>query len=147
VPAAPKKPLSATDQRLVNANASVDSAANEVRSIFEKRMVSRMEILMDGQVAFSYLSLDDFSECEAENSDAEALIDTLRSVRGVRAACILKERNGFVRGSLRAKDDDTDVAAMSAAAKDACHRAAAGFTLEVSLEEAIARVKDELSRL
>ena len=113
----------------------------------EQRMVSRMEILMDGQVAFSYLSLDDFSECEAENSDAEALIDTLRSVRGVRAACILKERNGFVRGSLRAKDDDTDVAAMARVLGGGGHRAAAGFTLEVSLEEAIARVKDELSRL
>ena len=46
VPAAPKKPLSAADQRLVNANAGVDSAANEVRSIFEKRMVFRMEALI-----------------------------------------------------------------------------------------------------
>ena len=62
VPAAPKKPLSATDQRLVNANASVDSAANEVRSIFEKRMVSRMEALVrqsmkDGRVEEAELYL------------------------------------------------------------------------------------------
>ena len=113
----------------------------------EQRMVSRMELLMDGNVAFSYITLADFAECGAENSDAEALIDTLRSVRSVRAACILKERNGFVRGSLRAKDDDTDVAAMARVLGGGGHRAAAGFTLEVSLEEAIARVKDELSRL
>ncbi|MDO4399561.1 MAG: DHH family phosphoesterase [Coriobacteriia bacterium] len=113
----------------------------------EHRMVSRMEILMDGQVAFSYITLADFTECGAENSDAEALIDTLRSVRGVRAACILKERNGFVRGSLRAKDDDTDVAAMARVLGGGGHKAAAGFTLEVSLEEAISQVKDELARL
>ena len=46
VPAAPKKPLSAVDQRLLDANASVENAADEVRSIFEKRMVSRIEALI-----------------------------------------------------------------------------------------------------
>lgn len=62
VPAAPKKPLSAADQRLVNANALVDDAANEVRALFEKRMVSRLEALVrqamkDGraEAADSYL--------------------------------------------------------------------------------------------
>ena len=58
----PKKPLSAVDQRLVNANAAVDDAANEVRELFEKRMVSRLEALVrqamkDGRMetADSYL--------------------------------------------------------------------------------------------
>ena len=46
VPAAPKKPLSAVDQRLLDANASVENAAEEVRTIFEKRMVSRIEALI-----------------------------------------------------------------------------------------------------
>ena len=46
VPAAPKKPLSAADQRLVNAAAAVDDAGDEVRSLFEKRMVSRMEAVI-----------------------------------------------------------------------------------------------------
>ena len=62
IPAAPKKPLSAVDQRLVNANAAVDDAANEVRELFEKRMVSRLEALVrqamkDGRMetADSYL--------------------------------------------------------------------------------------------
>jgi len=62
VPAAPKKPLSAADQRLANASALVDDAANEVRELFEKRMVSRLEALVrqaieDGraETADSYL--------------------------------------------------------------------------------------------
>ena len=62
VPAAPKKPLSAADQRLVNAKAAVDGAAEEVRKLFEKRMVSRLEALIrqaikDGrtETADSYL--------------------------------------------------------------------------------------------
>ena len=46
VPAAPKKPLSAVDQRLLDANTSVENAAEEVRSIFEKRMIARIEALI-----------------------------------------------------------------------------------------------------
>ena len=56
------KPLSAADQRLVNAKAAVDGAAEEVRKLFEKRMVSRLEALIrqamkDGrtETADSYL--------------------------------------------------------------------------------------------
>ena len=46
VPAAPKKPLSAADQRLADANAAVDDAANEVRNLFEKRIERRIEALI-----------------------------------------------------------------------------------------------------
>jgi phosphoesterase RecJ-like protein len=111
----------------------------------EQRMISRMEIMHEGQVAFSYITLTDFAECQAENADAEALIDTLRSVRGVRVACIMKERDGFVRGSLRAKDDDTDVASIARQLGGGGHRAAAGFTLVMPLEQAISQVKSLLA--
>ncbi|MDO4533179.1 MAG: DHH family phosphoesterase [Coriobacteriia bacterium] len=113
----------------------------------EQRMISGMEILHDGEIAFSVVTLDDFAACHAENADAESLIDTLRSVRGVRVACLLKERNGFVRGSLRAKDDDTDVAEIARMLGGGGHKAAAGFTLEIPLAEAISLVKDKLGRL
>ena len=46
VPAAPKKPLSAADQRLVDADAAVDGAADEVRDVFRNRMVRRLEVLI-----------------------------------------------------------------------------------------------------
>ena len=112
--------------------------------LLEQRMLAHMELIGGGDCAFSSISLADFAECEAENSDAEALIDTLRSVRGVRVACLLKEREGFVRGSLRAKDDDTDVAAVARKLGGGGHRAAAGFTLELPFDEAIACVKSQL---
>lgn len=109
----------------------------------EQRMVARMEII-NGDVAFSYITLDDFAVCGAENADAESLIDTLRSVRGVRVACLLKERSGFVRGSMRAKDDYTDVASLARELGGGGHKAAAGFTLEVPLTDAISQVKSLL---
>ena len=62
VPAAPKKPLSAADKRLQDANEAIDAAADDVRRIFEKRMVKRLEAVIrqavkDGrsEVAEEYL--------------------------------------------------------------------------------------------
>ena len=64
MPAAPKKPLSAIDQRLADATAKVDAAAEEVRGVFERRMVARVEALIrramsDGRTeeAESYLKV------------------------------------------------------------------------------------------
>ena len=113
----------------------------------EQRMIAGMELLHKGEITFAVITLDDFAACKAENADAESLIDTLRSVRGARVACLLKERPNLVRGSLRAKDDDTDVAAIARMLGGGGHKAAAGFTLEVPLAEAISQVKDKLDRL
>ena len=113
----------------------------------EQRMVGRMQVLLGGECAFSYITLDDFAECGAENADAESLIDTLRSVRGVRVACLLKEREDLVRGSLRAKDDDTDVAALARKLGGGGHRAAAGFTLKIPFDQAVDTVLDALSEI
>lgn len=113
----------------------------------EQRMVQRMRFLGDGVCAFSYITLDDYAECGAVDADAEALIDTLRSLRGIRVACLLKERPDKVRGSLRAKDDDTDVASLANELGGGGHRAAAGFTLRLPLEESIVRVQGLLEEL
>jgi hypothetical protein len=68
VPAAPKKPLSAADQRLADANASVADAANEVRELFEKRMVSRIEPLIRQAVK------------DGRNDEAESYLKALQSL-------------------------------------------------------------------
>ncbi len=62
IPSAPKKPLSAVDRRLQNAAEAVDGVGDEVRRIFERRMVKRLETVIrqamkDGrtEVAEEYL--------------------------------------------------------------------------------------------
>lgn len=113
----------------------------------EQRMVGRMQVLHGGECAFSYITLDDFAECGAENADAESLIDTMRSVRGVRVACLLKERENLVRGSMRAKDDETDVGAVARKLGGGGHRAAAGFTLKVPFDQAVDMVLAALAEV
>lgn len=68
VPAAPKKPLSAMDKRLLEANQAVDGAADEVREIFEKRMVKRLEAIVRQAVK------------DGRSEDAELYLKTLQSL-------------------------------------------------------------------
>ena len=140
--------------QMVSAGASPSLASREFfqnRSVaslkMEQQMISRMRIVNGGEAVLSMVTLDDFAECGAVDADAESLIDTLRSVRGVRVACLLKERDGFVRGSLRAKDDGTDVAALARALGGGGHKAAAGFTLHMPLSQAVSAVEEQLAGL
>jgi phosphoesterase RecJ-like protein len=112
----------------------------------EEHVLANMQFFNDGACAMSWLTRKDFDDAGAVKSDAEPLIDVLRSVRGVRVACILRQQDGNVRGSLRAKDD-TDVSAIAARIGGGGHRAAAGFTFEGTIEAARARIEQAFADL
>lgn len=133
-------------------------AAGVARAIFQNRslasvqlealVVERARFGAGGAYALSWLCLDDFARLNAVKADAEPVIDALRSLRGVRVACVLREQSDSVRGSFRAKDD-TDVAALARKLGGGGHQAAAGFTLSGSLEAAVKRIDallDEMLR-
>ena len=96
----------------------------------------RMTLLNGGKIVLSTLSQEDIDSVGGTNADTEDCINVIRSLKGSLIACILKERNGGVRGSLRSKDG-TNVAAIAAEFGGGGHAAAAGFTLECSLEDAV----------
>ena len=62
-----------------------------------------------------------------------------RSLDGIRVACMLREQEDVVRGSLRAKGDGIDVAAR-ARNRGGGHKAAAGFTYKGSIDDALAEI-------
>ncbi len=130
--------------------AAVSSAIFQSRSVpsirLESRAIEHILLGSDGKFVLSWLSLADFNEFGATKSDAEPIIDSLRTIAGVRVACLLRERDGEVRGSLRAKDD-TDVAALARKLGGGGHRAAAGFTFYGTLNEARATLETELVQL
>ena len=103
----------------------------------EERVIGRMQFVADGAGVLSWVCRDDLQELGAQKSDTEPLVNVLRSVRGVRVACMLREQDGSVRGSLRSKDD-TDVAALARELGGGGHKAAAGLTLDMQLDEAVA---------
>ena len=112
----------------------------------ESRMISRMELLHDGEIALGWVTAVDMEELGAVKSDVDLLVEALRSIQGVRVACMLREQEDVVRGSLRAKDD-TDVASLARELGGGGHRAAAGLTLDMSLEEAQALMREKLVSL
>ena len=105
--------------------------------------MGHMSLSGDGEAVLSWLSLADFAECGAVKSDAEPMIDLLRSLCGVRVACMLREQDGEVRGSFRSKDD-TDVAAIAGEFGGGGHKAAAGFTIHDDLRGAVKTVARRL---
>ncbi|MBQ3106576.1 MAG: DHH family phosphoesterase [Eggerthellaceae bacterium] len=131
---------------MVSAGADPARVACEVfqnRSIASVQLegiaLSRMRFGCDGRTVMSWVSLEDFKRCNAVKADAETLVNTLRSIKGVRVACMLREQADGVRGSFRAKDD-TDVTLLARPLGGGGHKAAAGFTLEESIESAVRRI-------
>lgn len=105
--------------------------------MLEGIMLDKLGVSDGGLWCASWLTLDDFASCGAVKSDAEPLIDVIRSLDGVRVACILRDNGENVRGSLRAKDDGTDVSLLARFIGGGGHKAAAGFTFDGPIEEAV----------
>ena len=113
----------------------------------EALALERLVIGAEGSFAMTWLTLDDFAACDAVKADGEPIIDIVRSLKGIRVACVLREQDDIIRGSFRAKDD-TDVSAIAKDYEGGGHKAAAGFTLRCGMAEAreiiIARLEAEL---
>ena len=134
--------------QMVSAGANPAEVAREVfqnRSIasleLERIVLERMRFGFGGSYVASYLTRADFERAGAVKADAEPLINTLRSLAGIQVACVLREEPEHIRGSFRAKDD-TDVAAIAKTMNGGGHKAAAGFTLYCSIEQAMAQVDE-----
>ncbi len=112
----------------------------------EALCAKRMELLCGGRIAFSWIEEADLERLGATRDDCEGVIDVLRSIGCVSVACVLKDLGTCIRGSLRSKDG-TDVAALAGQFGGGGHKAAAGFTLECTLEEATEQVKAALLSL
>lgn len=113
----------------------------------EEAMLNNMRISDDGLWGFSYVTQEDFDRLGAVKADAEPLIDIIRSIDGLRVALMLRDQGEGVRGSLRAKDDVTDVASLARHIGGGGHKAAAGFTFDGTLDEALRVMPSYLDEL
>ena len=96
------------------------------------QMLSRVEVSADGRVAWLALPAGAVPEAFVETED---LVNYPRSVASVRVACLLRERAGAVKVSLRGKGD-VDVSRIAATFGGGGHPNAAGCTLPGPLERA-----------
>jgi bifunctional oligoribonuclease and PAP phosphatase NrnA len=105
----------------------------------------------EGQLTITDLSVVDFSDSDAEESYSEGVIDHLRAVKGTRLAALVRDRlggpgNGGTRKvSLRAGDDAIDVSAIARAQGGGGHRQAAGFSTQLSYDELVTFLREQLA--
>jgi phosphoesterase RecJ-like protein len=133
------------------------------RRLYEDMPYSKLELLAlglanlsrhdDGRLTFTIVHREDFLAADAEESYSEGLIDHLRSVQGTKVAAVARELlapgNDIEpirkKVSLRATDGEVDVSVIARAGGGGGHRQAAGFTTELSEEELVAFLREQVA--
>jgi phosphoesterase RecJ-like protein len=114
------------------------------------RGLANVERYDDGRLTVTALTTEDFSESNAEESYSEGVIDHLRAVEGTAIAALVRDRIGNTDGgsrkvSLRASDERIDVSAIARAQGGGGHRQAAGFSTEMSHEQLVRFLREQLA--
>jgi bifunctional oligoribonuclease and PAP phosphatase NrnA len=102
-------------------------------------MLQTLQLHEGGRVATGRLTLAMFQQAGAAPGDSEGLIDHLRSIAGVEAVALVREReDGSQKVSLRSRGE-VDVEKIARHHGGGGHRNAAGYSVEGSDGEAIRR--------
>jgi phosphoesterase RecJ-like protein len=114
------------------------------------RGLANVERYDDGRLTMTALSAGDFSDSDAEESYSEGVVDHLRAVEGTALAALVRDRigddaEGVRKVSLRASDDRIDVSAIARAQGGGGHRQAAGFNTQLSHDELVSFLRDQLA--
>ncbi|HYF28552.1 MAG TPA: bifunctional oligoribonuclease/PAP phosphatase NrnA [Baekduia sp.] len=114
------------------------------------RALAHVERHDGGRLTMSRISRDDFRLAGAEESWSEGIIDHLRSVDGTKVAALSRELlseagRGRKKVSLRATDGEVDVSVIARAAGGGGHRQAAGFSTELSDEELVSFLREQIA--
>jgi bifunctional oligoribonuclease and PAP phosphatase NrnA len=108
-------------------------------------MLQTLQIHEDGRVATARLTPEMFDRVGASPGDSEGLIDFPRSIAGVEAVALIRQReDGTHKVSLRSRGE-VDVEKIARHHGGGGHRNAAGFVLEGDGEEARQKVAEALA--
>jgi bifunctional oligoribonuclease and PAP phosphatase NrnA len=103
------------------------------------RALESARVLEGGEIVVSYLLRGDFEAVGATEPYSEGIIDVLRSVEGSAVTALVREPprdDGPARKvSLRSSVDEVDVSAIARKSGGGGHRAAAGFSSDLSMQE------------
>ncbi|MCC6102302.1 MAG: DHH family phosphoesterase [Atopobiaceae bacterium] len=110
-------------------------------------VMGRIMTFAHGRIAYSYATAADIERTGASLDECDGLVDVVRSVAGSEVALFLKEvPGGVVRGNLRSKNS-LDVSGVAREFGGGGHKAAAGFTIQGDIDEALSEVLPKLRAL
>jgi len=126
---------------LMAAGADPGTAA---RLLYERESFGKMRLLrtflgslrmeMGGRVCIGFLRDADYEASGAQREDSEGLVDYARAIDGVDIGVLLEERQGAIKGSLRAKETRYGMHRLAQRFDGGGHACAAGFNLRQTLE-------------
>jgi phosphoesterase RecJ-like protein len=127
---------------LCELGASPSQAAHE---LYECEKPGRIQLLQrflasfrmehGDRVCIGSITDDFYNETNTKPEDAENFVDYSRSLDGVEIGSLLEERNGQLKGSLRAKEHRYRVDLLAKRFSGGGHACAAGFNVERKLED------------
>ena len=107
--------------------------------------LTNSELLMDGKLIYSYMSLKTLNEYGVPGRDLSGVIDQLRFTDGVEMAMFIYDLpDGSAKVSLRSVDS-VDVNRIANEFAGGGHMRAAGFTTKIPVQEVVAKVSELLS--
>ena len=110
-------------------------------------VMGRITTFEQGKIAYSYATAADLEATGVPVAECDGLVDIVRRVDGCEVALFLKEvPGGKVRGNLRAKSD-RDISVVARQMGGGGHPAAAGFTVEGNIDQALSAVLPKLRAL
>lgn len=107
--------------------------------------IDRLEFFENGKIAFTYITNEDEKQVGAKNGDHDGLVDIGRTIEGVEVSILLREADGFYKGSLRSNEyvNVSDVCMMF---NGGGHMRAAGCSIHSPLNEAKEKLISEVKR-
>lgn len=112
--------------------------------MMQTRILETLEMICGGKAAVAYVTQEMLDEVSASLDDTEDAINTIRNIEGVEIAAFLKEKDGSIKVSMRAKSY-ARVDEIAAKFGGGGHMKAAGCTLNCSAAEAAETIKKEIT--
>ncbi len=108
--------------------------------------MSRLESHYDDQLGLVVVTRAMLEEAGAKMEDTEGLVETVRDIKPVELAILLKEKDGLVKVSTRSKRR-VDVSSLCANFDGGGHKRAAGCTIYAGLDEAKEKILEKVESL
>jgi bifunctional oligoribonuclease and PAP phosphatase NrnA len=113
------------------------------------RAFENIERFEGGLLTVSYIGADDYRATGASDVLTEGIIDHLRGVEGTAVAAVIRDKTDGGRTarkvSLRSTDGAVDVSAIARKHGGGGHPRAAGFGTDLSYQEVVAFLRDEVA--
>ena len=110
----------------------------------QSEVLNRIELYKEEELVVSYVLQEDYLKYNIESTETDFLIDSIRLVKESNIALLLKEqKDKSFKGSLRSRNE-LDVQQIASLFGGGGHKAASGFSTNLTMEEIKSKVKNAI---